>query len=131
VVIDSSAIVAILLDEPEKVLFVTLINRSSTRLMSVASLVEITIALESKRGTQGRTEIDALIKRLDINIESVDLEQGEEAREGFRRYGRGRHPAALNFGDCFSYALAITRREPLLFKGTDFAKTDVMLAAEI
>jgi ribonuclease VapC len=127
-VIDSSALIAILLGEDEQVRFNRLISQSSTRLMSVASLLEISIVIERKKGHVGKSEIDAFVARAGIKVTPVDLDQGEVARDAFSRYGKGLHPAGLNFGDCFSYALAITTGEPLLFKGTDFAKTDVGVA---
>jgi ribonuclease VapC len=127
-VIDSSAIIAILLAEPEQLLFNRLIGQKSARRMSVASLLEITIVIESRKGSVGKSKVDAYIDSAGIEIVPVDLKQGETAREAYRRFGRGRHPAALNFGDCFSYALAIAMGEPLLFKGTDFSKTDVTAA---
>lgn len=127
-VIDSSAIIAIFLREPEQERFRELIEQSESRLMSVASLVEISIVLQSKKGPDSKSVIDALVARFGIEVIPVDLDQGEIARDAYRRYGKGQHPAGLNYGDCFSYALAIATGEPLLFKGGDFLRTDVGVA---
>ena len=94
-------------------------------LISAATVLEATIVLETRLGDAGGREFDLWLLKLGAEIVPVDAEQMDAARRAWRRYGRGRHPAALNYGDCFSYALALTRAEPLLFKGEDFGRTDV------
>ena len=96
--------------------------------MSVASLLEVTITLLGRRRDADAARLEETLSILAISTHAVDLQQGIFAREAFIRFGRGRHPAALNFGDCFAYALAKTRDESLLFKGDDFAKTDIVPA---
>jgi ribonuclease VapC len=95
------------------------------RLMSAATFLEATIVIEARLGDPGGREFDLWLHRAEVEIVSVDAEQTDMARRAWRRFGRGRHPAGLNYGDCFSYALAATHDEPLLFKGDDFTKTDV------
>ncbi len=124
-VLDTSALLAILLDEPERGSFAQLIEEAERRLLSVASFVEISIILESRFGAEGVRALDRLLSTAAIEMVAVDSAQGMAAREAFRQFGKGRHPAGLNFGDCFSYALARCLREPLLFKGSDFSQTDV------
>jgi ribonuclease VapC len=124
-VIDTSVIVAILFGEPEAEAFAELIEADRVRLMSVASALEASIVIESELGTEGGRELDALFQTTGLTIEPVTVEQLAAARHAFRHFGKGRHPAALNFGDCFSYALSRTTGEALLFKGRDFARTDV------
>jgi ribonuclease VapC len=94
-------------------------------LISAGTLIETGILIESRLGEIGGRELDLWLQRAKVEIVSVDEEQVEFARRGWRRFGKGRHPASLNYGDCFAYALAITRDEPLLFKGNDFGKTDI------
>jgi ribonuclease VapC len=125
-VIDSSAIIAILCNEPEAEHFTTAIENDPVRLMSVASLLESSIVIESRYGVEGGRKLDLLTSKAQIKIEPVTVEQAEIARVAFRTYGKRRHPAALNFGDCFSYALAKVLGESLLFKGNDFSKTDLV-----
>jgi ribonuclease VapC len=124
-IIDTSALVAILEDEPERRQFNECIEGAPTRLISAATLLEAGIVMEARRGEAAGLELDLLLQRARFEVVPVDAEQIEIAREAFRLYGRGRHPAGLNFGDCFSYALAASTGEPLLFKGSDFEKTDV------
>jgi ribonuclease VapC len=124
-VIDTSALAAILGDEPERRAFIEAIEGADARLISAASFVEISIVLEARHGTEGVRALDLFLERGGIGVTPVDEEQAREARRAFSRFGKGRHPAGLNFGDCFAYALAIIAGEPLLFKGDDFAKTDV------
>jgi ribonuclease VapC len=124
-VIDTSAIVAILFGEAEAEAFAEIIEATPVRLTSVASALEATIVIESELGEEGGRELDALLQTTGISIEPVTTEQLAAARHAFRNFGKGRHPAALNFGDCFSYALSKSTGEPLLFKGDDFARTDV------
>jgi len=103
------------------------IEADQNRLMSAATLVETGLVIESRYGAAGGRELDVLIAKAGLSIEPVTAEQADVAREAWRRYGKGRHAAALNFGDCFSYALARTTGEPLLFKGDDFTQTDVSI----
>ena len=105
------------------------IESDATRLISAATVVEATLVIESRYGPAGGRELDFLIAKAGLSIESVTAEQAEVAREAWRRYGKGRHSAGLNFGDCFSYALAKVTGEALLFKGEDFTKTDITAVA--
>lgn len=127
-VIDSSALVAILGGEAERRTFIDLIEAADSRLMSTASFVEVSIIIESRYGADGVRDLDLFLERAGVELAPVDDEQARQARRAFTRYGKGRHPAALNFGDCFAYALSVTLGEPLLFKGEDFAQTDVSRA---
>ena len=124
-VIDTSALLAILHDEPERRAFNEAIEAADSRAMSVATFVEVSIVIESRYGAEGLRELDLFIERAGIELVSVDVEQGQVPRGAFSRFGKGRHPAGLNFGDCFAYALARVLGEPLLYKGDDFPKTDV------
>ena len=96
--------------------------------MSVATLVEATLVLESRGGAAAGYELDVFLEEAEIELEPVTSEQAQAARRAWRQFGKGNHPAGLNFGDCFVYALAQATREPLLFKGQDFALTDVEVA---
>ena len=126
-VIDSSAIIAILTGEPEAVYFAQAIEKDTLRLMSAASWLETAIVIDARFGLPGGEEFEKLIQVAQIHIEAVTSEQAAIARVAYRKYGKGRgHPAGLNFGDCFSYALAKITGEPLLFKGDDFTHTDIL-----
>lgn len=127
-VLDSSALLAILMDEPERHRFNTLIAADPKRLLAAPSFVETAIVIEARHGEPGGREFDLFLHRANIAIVSTDAEQAELARVAWRRYGKGRHPAGLNFGDCFSYALARASGEPLLYKGGDFVHTDIHAA---
>lgn len=124
-VIDTSALLAIFLAEPERKRFLDLIIEAPVRLISAANVLETGIVLEAKRGEAAGREFDLFVIRTNLEVAPVDGEQVEIARSAWRKYGKGRHPAALNFGDCFAYALAKSSGEPLLAKGADFAQTDV------
>jgi ribonuclease VapC len=124
-VLDSSALVAILMKEPEATGFATAIAQNGPHFLSAASLLEASIVVESRKGAEGARDLDLLIYRGGIQIVPVDTEQAETARKAWRKYGRGRHKASLNYGDCFSYALAKVMGAPLLYKGDDFAATDL------
>lgn len=124
-VIDTSALVAILFDEPEAERFADAIEADPVRLVSAATLVECGILVEARRGEAAGRELDLALHRAHATVVPVDERQAEIARSAWRRYGKGRHPAALNLGDCFAYALSVDRGEPLLFKGNDFSRTDV------
>jgi ribonuclease VapC len=128
-VIDASALIAILLGEPETRTFSSLISADSKRLVSVFSALETSIVIESRKGDAGGLELDLLLHRVQIEIISMNPEQFELARSAWRSYGKGQHPAGLNIGDCCSYALSKYSGEPLLFKGNDFSKTDVRSVA--
>jgi ribonuclease VapC len=128
-VLDTSAIVAILLDEPESAALARRIEDDPTRLVSAASRVEATFVIESRKRAAGRERLERFFRLTGAEVVPVTPDQVEIACEAFRRYGKGRHPAALNLGDVFAYALAKTSGEPLLFKGDDFAKTDIASAA--
>ena len=124
-VIDSSALIAILQLEPEAEFFAQQINLDSVRLISAANLVEAGIVLDARRGASAVNPLDQFIERAGILIVPVTAEQAMIARQAHSRFGRGQHLAKLNFGDCFAYALAMTIGELLLFKGTDFRLTDI------
>jgi ribonuclease VapC len=128
-VIDPSALLAILQDVPERRALNELIEAASQRRLSTASFVELSIVIEARRGAEGIRDLDLFLATAGIELVAFDMAQARLAREGFRRFGKGRHPAGLNLGDCFSYALARALDEPLLFKGDDFPLTDVNLAA--
>ena len=127
-VIDTSALLAIFLAEPERKQFLDSILQGATRLISAANSLETGIVLEAKRGEAAGREFDLFIVRANLQIVPVDAEQVEIARSAWRHYGKGRHAAALNFGDCFAYALAKQSGEPLLTKGNDFSRTDITIA---
>ncbi len=127
VVIDTSALLAILLGEPERGKFLQLLSESETRLLSAANALETAIVVESRRGEAAGRELDLFLHRTKIEIVAVDAEQFSIARFAWRKFGKGRHPAALNFGDCFAYALTKASSEPLLAKGEDFRRTDLQL----
>ncbi|MGA9511240.1 MAG: type II toxin-antitoxin system VapC family toxin [Candidatus Sulfotelmatobacter sp.] len=127
-VIDTSAIIAIFFGEPERPRFREAIVSADTRLISAATILETGIVLEARRGDAAGREFDLFVVRTNLQIVPVDSEQADLARSAWRKYGKGRHPAALNFGDCFSYALAKFSGEPLLAKGTDFGLTDILVA---
>jgi ribonuclease VapC len=125
-VVDTSALIAILNDEPERHEFIERIAAAETRLISAATVLEAGIVIEARRGEHAGRELDLLLHRAKFEVVPVDAEQVELARAAFRRFGKGRHSAGLNFGDCFSYALAKLRGDQLLFKGEDFSRTDVV-----
>jgi ribonuclease VapC len=114
-----------LLGEPERDRFVTLLAEADDPLISAATLVEASIVTEVKIGVAGVTDLDALLSAAAVRCVAVDEAQARLARDAFTRFGRGRGLAALNYGDCFAYALARAMDRPLLFKGEDFEKTDV------
>jgi ribonuclease VapC len=124
-VIDTSAFVAILRNEPEAIVFRRAIAVSSIRLASALSKLEASMVVLGRRGSPGLVELDRLFAELAITFVPFDEHQADIARDAFARFGKGRHRAGLNFGDCATYALAKAEAEPLLFKGTDFGATDV------
>jgi len=125
-IIDTSALLALLQDEPERRGFNEAIEMADSRRVSAATFVEASIVIESRFGAEGLRALDLFMERAGIELMPVDVEQARAAREGFMRFGKGRHAAGLNFSDCFSYALARVLGEPLLFRGEDFARTDVV-----
>lgn len=127
-VIDASAILAILQNEPERHAFNVAIAAADQRSLSAASLVELSMVISARYGADAQTDLDAFLNTAQIEIISVDRGQAELARSAFTQFCKGRHRAALNFGDCFSYALAKWLDQPLLFKGDDFCHTDLLLA---
>jgi ribonuclease VapC len=124
-VIDTSAIIAVLLNEANAARIARAIEAGSPRLLSAANLLETSMVIESRKGEAGGRDFDLLIYRAAIEIVAVDQDQAEIARMAWRRFGKGRHPAGLNYGDCFAHALAKTRRLPLLYQGDDFSQTDI------
>ncbi len=126
-VIDTSAVLAILQDEPDRRQFNEALEAAEVRRMSVATMVECALVIETRYGPDGLRALDLLISKAGIELVPVDIEQGLAARRAFSTYGKGRHPAGLNFGDCFAYALARLSREALLCKGSDFARTDLAI----
>jgi len=124
-ILDTSALLAILQDEPERRAFNEAIELADAVRMSVASFVEGSIVVEVRYGAEGLRDLDRFVDRAGIELAPVDAEQAREARLAFSRFGKGRHPAGLNFGDCFAYALARVLGESLLFKGNDFSQTDI------
>jgi ribonuclease VapC len=124
-VIETSALVAMLTDEPDAQRFEAAVEADPVRLMSTASYLEAAIVIEQRFGEPGGRELDLWLHRAGVDLVSVDAEQAEVARSAYRRFGTGRNRAGLNYGDCFAYALAKVSGEPLLYKGDDFANTDI------
>ena len=127
-IVDSSAVLAILFSEPDARRHAGAISAASPCRMSVANVLEASIVVERRGGGAAVRELDALLECAEVELVPVTVEQLGEARRAWRRFGRGNHPAALNFGDCFAYALAKATGEPLLFKGEDFPRTDIEAA---
>jgi ribonuclease VapC len=127
-VVDTSALVAVLVAEPERDAFIALLTDAADPLISAATLVEASIVMQAKTGDHGVADLDELLLAAAVRIVAVDSAQAHVARDAFARFGKGRGPAGLNFGDCFSYALARVTDRPLLFKGGDFGQTDVRFA---
>jgi ribonuclease VapC len=125
IVVDTSAVLAILQLEPEAPTFAHAVESASERLISAVSVLEAGIVSLARRGQPGVQALETFIAAAEFDVVAFDAEQALIARGAFGRYGKGRHPAGLNFGDCASYALAASRGLPLLFKGADFAKTDI------
>lgn len=126
-VIDSSALVAVLTNEPEARVMARAIASDSKRLMGAVSVLETGIVIEARYGPAGGRELDLLLHRCHIDIVPLSSEQVELAREAYRQFGKGNHPAGLNLGDCATYALSRSTGEPVLFKGQDFSQTDLRL----
>ena len=123
--IDTSAVLAILQDEPERAEFVSLIEEAPRKVMSAVSVLEAAMVLEGRYGEDAGADLDQFLLRAAIEIVPFGEDQLRVARTAFQRFGKGRHPAGLNFGDCAAFALARWSGEPLLYKGQDFAATDV------
>jgi ribonuclease VapC len=131
VIIDTSALVAVIALEPDAPLFATAMDRAEVLRISAGSYVEAAIVLNRRRDPALDGKFEAMMNDVGFVVEPVTSEQARIARQAYRDYGRGSgHPAQLNFGDCFSYALARDKREPLLFKGDDFIHTDLRSALE-
>ena len=130
-VVDTSALLAIFLAEPERKSFLESIFQAETRMISAATVLETGIVLEAKRGESAGREFDLFVVRASLQIVPVDGEQAEIARSAWRKYGKGHHPAGLNFGDCFAYALAKASGESLLAKGNDFGLTDIEVCTSV
>ena len=127
-IVDTSAIIAVLFHEEDAQAYAEAITRADSCRMSAATFVETAIVVEAQTRNNGGRQLDAFIRRASIGVEPVTEEQAHIARQAFMDFGKGRHRAGLNYGDCFSYALAKATREPLLFKGRDFAQTDLVAA---
>jgi ribonuclease VapC len=127
-IVDTSAIMAVLRKEPEASAFGAALAEGAGAAISAATLVELCVVAESRAGAGVRAEVEALMTNAGIEVAPFTAEQAALACEGWRRFGKGRYPAGLNLGDCFAYALAQDRGEPLLFKGEGFARTDVRRA---
>ena len=124
-VVDTSALVAIVLGELDAERFAAVLNDAVSIAVSVVSVVEATMVVEARSGPDATRDLSLLLDAIDATKVAVDTQQMNLAVEAWRRFGKGRHPAALNFGDCFSYALATARDESLLFKGRDFGQSVV------
>ena len=124
-VIDTSAILAILFKEPERDVLAAAVGRAEVRLISSVTALESAIVVLARKGPAGLRELDLLVHRASLDVVPFGEEQLALAREAYEVFGKGRHPARLDFGDCCSYALARHSGEPLLFKGDDFARTDL------
>jgi ribonuclease VapC len=129
-VVDTSAVLAILFGEPEREAFASSISEAGVRIVGTPNALEASIVVLARKGPAGLRELDLLLHAAGIDLVDFTGEHLALAREGYQRFGKGRHPAALNFGDCCAYALSIHSGEPLLFKGDDFARTDVRTAIE-
>jgi ribonuclease VapC len=128
-IVDTSAILAILRDEPEAMACARALEEATVRRMSAASFLEAAIVIDASGDALASRSFDELIEVAEMVIEPVTVEQAQIGRDAYRDFGKGSgHPAQLNFGDCFSYALAATTGEPLLFKDSDFSQTDVKAA---
>lgn len=127
-ILDTSALIAILFREPEAPLFARLIHDADRCLISTGSFLELSLVLKRQAAPEAERECDMFLRRTGIIIEPFTVDQAYIARQAFHGFGKGRHRAGLNFGDCFAYALAKFTGQPLLFKGDDFKKTDVISA---
>ncbi len=125
-IIDTSALIAILLDEPESTALISAISAAPVRLIAAPTLVEVSAVLQARKGPSGDVALDALLHRLSVITVDMNATAAAFARDAFRRFGKGvGNPAVLNCGDCLVYGVAVATGQPLLFKGTDFAQTDI------
>ena len=124
-IVDTSALLAILFGERDAALYAQALASSDVRHISAANLLEAAIVVDSQLGPSAGRQLDALVERAEIEVVPVTLEHVRVARQAYLDFGKGNHPAGLNFGDCFAYALAKVTGEPLFYKGDDFAKTDI------
>ena len=127
-VIDTSALIAILFGEKEAISFIKALSNESRKLISAFNHLETAIVVEAKKGESGGRELDLILHRAQVEVIAMNYEQAEVARAAWRKFGKGNHPAGLNIGDCCAYALAKYSEEPLLFKGNDFSRTDIRAA---
>ena len=127
-VVDASAVIAILMLEPEAEDFLRRLDEAPIRLLSVVTRVELSFVAEGRKGEAGKQDLDRFFARIEHEIVPASARHASLAIEAFRWFGKGRHRAALNMGDCFAYALAKSTGEPLLYKGRDFALTDIRAA---
>ncbi|RAS13942.1 MULTISPECIES: type II toxin-antitoxin system VapC family toxin [Ensifer] len=127
-VIDTSVLAAIAFNEPEAAAFRERIADDPVRLISAATVLEAAMVIETRLGEAAGADLDLWLYKAEVEIVPVTAEHADRARRAWRRYGKGRHPASLNYGDCFSYALAALSGEPLLYKGNDFSQTDIEAA---
>jgi ribonuclease VapC len=127
-ILDTSALVAVLFGEPDADTYTRLIHNADRCLMSAGSFLELSIVIERQTGPEVARQCDMFFRRAGIIVEPFTVEQAHIARQAFHDFGKGRHAAGLNFGDCFAYALTKIAGEPLLFKGEDFKKTDIVSA---
>lgn len=127
-IIDTSAVLAILFAEDDAQRYASAIARAEVRLMSAANYLEAGIVVDNQIGATAGRQFDALVSRADVRVEAVTREHADIARQAYLDFGKGNHPARLNFGDCFAYALSKSAGLPLLFKGDDFSKTDILPA---
>jgi ribonuclease VapC len=130
-IVDSSAIIAILRNEPDAGAMIEALQEAAVRRISAVSYVEAAVVADNDRHPVLSRRLDELVRNAQMRIEPVTAEQAEIARQAYRDFGKGRHKAGLNLGDCFAYALAKEMDEPLLFKGDDFCHTDIEAAHEI
>ncbi len=128
-VLDTSAVAAVVFGEPDaEALLSVMLAEVGGLVISAANRVEVGIVVETRQGPEAANDLHILLDRLGVDIAPVDVDQAHAALAAWRRFGKGRHPAGLNFGDCFAYALAKVTAAPLLFKGQDFRQTDVVSA---
>ncbi len=127
-IVDTSAVIAILFNEDDAAIYANAMTRSESCRMSAATFLETAIVVEAQTSKSGSRQLDAFMRRAGVAIEPFTEEQAHIARQAFIDFGKGRHPAGLNYGDCFSYALSKATREPLLCKGKDFSRTDLAVA---
>jgi ribonuclease VapC len=131
VVVDTSALIALLLQESEAEQIAGVLSTAETIRIAAPNVLETTIVAIARRGEKGYAQLQIMLKRLDVEVVACDDVLVEIAIQAWQQYGKGRHPAGLNFGDCFSYALAKQLSTPLLFKGEDFSKTDLLSALDL